>query len=182
MSCKAFDNPNKKHEWTLVPFRQKCQDCGILNPVGVPAWVRFWDHVDKDVPGGCWIFTGNTTHDGYGRFTLSYPDYKYDIYAHIYSYFLHRGKLPPPGYEFDHECRVRNCVNPEHLRFLTKAENVRRGVFKPICKRGHEQTPENRHVNPKTGRSRCRLCLNARRTERVVTSVADLSDGRGPTE
>jgi hypothetical protein len=33
----------------------------------------------------------------------------------------------PAGLHLDHLCRVRDCVNPEHLEPVTNAENLRRG-------------------------------------------------------
>ncbi len=32
----------------------------------------------------------------------------------------------PPGLQLDHLCRVRNCVNPDHVEPVTPAENIRR--------------------------------------------------------
>lgn len=33
----------------------------------------------------------------------------------------------PVGLDLDHLCRVRSCVNPDHLEPVTRAENLRRG-------------------------------------------------------
>lgn len=33
----------------------------------------------------------------------------------------------PEGYDVDHLCSVRNCVNPDHLEAVTRTENIQRG-------------------------------------------------------
>jgi hypothetical protein len=42
--------------------------------------------------------------------------------AHRLAYELARGPIPS-GYEVDHRCRVRCCVNPDHLAALPEAEH-----------------------------------------------------------
>lgn len=44
--------------------------------------------------------------------------------AHRFSYEAHKGPIPE-GLEIDHVCRNRSCVNPEHLRAVTRRENMR---------------------------------------------------------
>jgi hypothetical protein len=44
----------------------------------------------------------------------------------------------PAGLHIDHLCRVRNCINPEHLEAVTQAENNRRAAAtRTHCQRGH---------------------------------------------
>ena len=69
----------------------------------------------------CWIWNG-CVRNGYGLFR-----YKEKVIgAHRFSYELLRGPIPK-GLQLDHLCRVRNCVNPNHLEPVTQAENLRRG-------------------------------------------------------
>lgn len=49
------------------------------------------------------------------------------IYAHRLSYELFVGPIPD-GYELDHLCRNRGCVNPAHLEAVTHRVNVLRGL------------------------------------------------------
>lgn len=83
----------------------------------LPADDRFWSRVEK-TEAGCWIWRGNTSHDGYGRLSVDGQG----VYAHIYSWEIH-GNFRLPGLEIDHVCFTRNCVNPDHLRLTTHKQN-----------------------------------------------------------
>src|SRR6478735_7740709 len=67
------------------------------------------------------------------------------------------------GYEVDHVCRTRNCVNPLHLEAVPIAENRRRKIghvkLKSRCPRGHPYRGRNLYVNPRTGKRHCRECM-----------------------
>jgi hypothetical protein len=110
------------------------------------------------VTGYCWLWTG-TLSRGYGHVKL-HGEPKTTAHRAVYQYLV--GPIPD-GLVLDHLCRVRNCVNPDHLEPITVAENVRRGfgptalaARKTHCKRGHEFTPENTYMQSK-GRE-CRTC------------------------
>lgn len=55
-----------------------------------------------------------------------------DIHAHRYYFEQYRGLLPKEmdgeRAEPDHLCRVRCCINPEHIEVVTQTENIRRGL------------------------------------------------------
>ena len=101
---------------------------------------RFWAKVRKT--DTCWLWIAGVDKNGYGR--MHYVTNS--EYAHRISFWLHGGVIPE-GKHLDHVCCVRNCVNPEHLRPLTRAQNSSRatkGKFKPLCHRGHDMNdPEN---------------------------------------
>lgn len=84
---------------------------------------RFWPKVER-VEDGCWLWTASLTGDGYGRISLGGKFGPMGL-AHRVAYELLVGPIPE-GLELDHLCRVRRCVNPEHLEPVTHAENVRR--------------------------------------------------------
>src|SRR4051812_35361028 len=48
-------------------------------------------------------------------------------YAHRNAFQRSRGPIPD-GIQIDHLCRVRECVNPDHLDLVTQTENLRRGA------------------------------------------------------
>lgn len=123
---------------------------------------RFWDKVDKT--DTCWLWKGRIKKDGYGQFDLGGKS----IYAHRVAYELEVGDIPK-GLNLDHLCRVRNCVNPNHLEAVTFRENVLRGIGicahnarKTHCKQGHTFTIENTILRSWGGRE-CRTCKKANR-------------------
>lgn len=89
-----------------------------------PAAERFWSRVDVRDPVECWPWTGLKDRDGYGRFRVNAQQKAFGV--HRWAYMSLRGPIPE-GLVIDHLCRVRHCVNPDHLEAVTNAENVRRG-------------------------------------------------------
>ena len=123
------------------------------------------------VASGCWLWTGSIRSDGYGVTGIMGPP----RLAHRLVYELERGDIPP-GMVLDHLCRVRCCVNPDHLEVVTIAENTRRGMgaelarahqlAKTHCKRGHPLSGENLYIAPSSGQRACRACRLARKRAR----------------
>lgn len=122
---------------------------------------RFWDKVMPEPNSGCWLWTGALYFNGYGAFGIEGRKVRR---AHRLAYEALRGPIPE-GLHLDHKCRVRCCVNPDHLEPVTQAENNRRSAAvagnskKTNCPRGHPYSPENTDVL----RSGSRACLACRR-------------------
>lgn len=74
---------------------------------------------DRGYSTPCWTWQLFIHPNGYGA--------KGNTYAHIHMYKKIRGAIPP-GLQLDHLCRVRNCVNPDHLEPVTGAMNAQRGA------------------------------------------------------
>ena len=127
-----------------------------------PAAIRFWTKVKFTET--CWLWQGSIAKNrGYGTFRKAHL---VSVKAHRFAYEFCVGPIPE-GLQIDHLCRVRNCVNPDHLEAVSPRENMRRGVSpaanharKTHCIRGHEFTPENtRLYSRKRGLERvCRAC------------------------
>lgn len=71
---------------------------------------------------GCWLWLKQTVGKGYGRKWTGHPE---GIVAHVW-YFQAAGGEIPNGYQIDHLCRVKRCVNPAHLEAVSGTENRRR--------------------------------------------------------
>lgn len=141
---------------------------------------RFWEKVNKDAPipaarrdlGRCWMWTAGLSK-GYGQFIVMAGHRGRPILAHRMAWELLRGSVPD-GLELDHLCRVRACVNPDHLEPVTSEENIRRGMWGPVanarkthCAHGHEFTPENTYRPPRRPHVRqCRECMRLRGLKR----------------
>jgi hypothetical protein len=77
---------------------------------------------------GCWLWLGNVNkRSGYGTLGVGQRSRgeKCTVYAHRASYETYRGPIPERMH-IDHLCRVRCCVNPDHLEVVIQAENNRR--------------------------------------------------------
>lgn len=78
---------------------------------------RFAQYVRKT--STCWNWIGDKGPGGYGNFSINGREKK----SHRVSYEWNIGKIPP-GMEIDHRCHNRACVNPEHLRPVTRKQNM----------------------------------------------------------
>lgn len=122
---------------------------------------KLWDKINKS--STCWFWFGAIDKDGYGIWTSKKKTYR----VHRFMYELYNGKILS-GMVIDHLCRIRNCVNPEHLRAITNKENILCGVGitaqnsrKIVCNKGHDLSGKNLYVykNKKGGVDRhCLKC------------------------
>lgn len=128
---------------------------------------RFWAKVEKT--DECWLWTAGLDRDGYGSFRMNNRNWRVHRIA-----FEDTGQVIPEGLVIDHLCRVRNCVNPDHLEPVTNGENVLRGdtvtaknARKTVCDSGHDFTPENTgwqsSVTPKRYCKKCESDRNKKR-------------------
>lgn len=110
--------------------------------------------------GDHWLLSCNRNNKGYAVISVGGGVKKY---AHRVAYELYVGPIPE-GLVIDHECEIKWCCNPEHLRPMTNAGNIRRAYKQ--CKRGHDlNDPEVAYIN-RSGRRICRPCQNIRNARR----------------
>jgi hypothetical protein len=157
---------------TSDPARRPFSTRQIFGPRGRPGRPRgprlsLEERLEKfSIPEpntGCILWLGAVSRGprgGYGMMTYKRQARR----AHRIAYELYRGPIPP-GFELDHLCRVRSCINPRHLEPVTMRENVLRGASGPAenarkthCRMGHPYSGRNLFIR-KSGSRSCRSCL-----------------------
>lgn len=131
-------------------------------PVERSAENRFTDKI-RVSDEGCIEWVGGKTVGGYGVFSVrpGRSDPKKDM-AHRWAYEHFVGPIPD-GYDVDHLCRNRACVNPDHLEPVSRAENIRRAAAaKTHCPSGHPYDEKNTLMSPNSAHRRCRACTSER--------------------
>ena len=119
-----------------------------------------------------------------------------DFGAHRWYFERIHGPVAP-DMDIDHfVCSQRSCVNPAHLRAVTRRENILRSPIAAAainarlnsCRRGHPFTHENTRWDRDRGgkpHRRCKACererTKKRATHRAVTKSADPSGHSAPT-
>lgn len=128
-----------------------------MSRVALSASQKFEKFAVQGNDDECWEWNGYKNPGGYALIRFS----KYNIRAHRYAFETYIGPIPE-GLVLDHICRNRGCVNPHHVRPMTRVENMLIGTRsnqnkgKTHCIRGHEFTPENTIVS--NGKRGCRIC------------------------
>ena len=121
---------------------------------------RLMSKVEMLTECGCWIWMAALDPRGYAKFGFDRPGRGYGMeFAHRIAYELLKGPIPD-GLELDHLCRVRCCVNPDHMDPVTHRENIRRGKCwqreKTHCPKGHPYD----YVYPGGNHRTCLTCVN----------------------
>lgn len=140
-----------------------------------PSLKEYLEQIEK-LQEHCWLFAGYKLPTGYGIMRITLNDgTRHSRSPHRIMYEHHKGEIPY-RLDVDHLCRVRCCINPDHLEAVSRAENVHRGLrgllSNPdnVCKKGHKLTPENSVIRTQVSGSPGRYCktCHAERTRRKI--------------
>lgn len=113
------------------------------------------------MPTPCIIWTGALNSKGYPCFAVN----GVSQLAHRLAYEAAHGPIPP-GLTCDHLCRVKRCVNVDHIEVVTRSENAKRAAAqdRPTeCPKGHEYTPENTRIRRRSNGSTAMACKECQR-------------------
>lgn len=154
---------------------------------------RFLFYTETDTSGcsdwssrlsGCWHWLGALSENGYGIISLTGSGNRKSGRAHRYA-CRRSGLVIPDGFEVDHLCRVRPCVNPKHLEAVPQIVNNRRGTSASVsnakkthCPQGHPYDEENTKISS-SGSRLCRTCIrehNAKRYQGIRRRRGDAPD------
>lgn len=125
-----------------------------------PMLERFLSKFEVNPDTMCWEWTATLSQSGYPQIGL---EGRKTGYAHRLSHELFNGTIPS-GYQVDHLCFVKKCVNPDHLEAVTQQENCRRSALRfrwETCKNGHAMDSGSLYVNPR-GLRECGICKRVR--------------------
>lgn len=162
---------NRRESATLRPLK------GSAMTKTRPLKERFDDSWTPEPNTGCWLWLHRLDYKGHGRFKIAPIGFQ----AHRIAWTIYRGPIPD-GMVIDHVCRVRCCVNPDHLRVVTPRQNSLENNIGPSainarktrCKYGHPFDAANTQIIG--GRKRldgtkapvriCRTCNRTRQADR----------------
>ena len=116
---------------------------------------------------GCLEWTGGKDRSGYGAILVGGRQ----TGTHRLAWVLANGPIPS-GMYICHQCDNPACCDIDHLFLGTPSDNARdrerKGRSAPSwngskthCAKGHEFSPENTYIIPKSGWRECRTCKRA---------------------
>ncbi len=115
-SKKVYNGRMNIKSWASAAGTRRFWD-GPRPVLPIERWVCF---VHPEPNSGCWLWLGAVNPvSGYGTLGVNGKN----KYAHVFAYQHFKGPIPT-GREVDHVCRVRCCVNPDHLRVATRQQNL----------------------------------------------------------
>ena len=148
-SIDGCEKPSRTRGWCGMHYR-RWRAHG--DPLGGGTWYAtpeeaFLARTEPLLWSGCIVWTGVLNGRGYGKLSVNGRM----VYAHRYAWEREHGPIPA-GMFIDHRCYEPSCVNTDHLRIATPAQNTQsRSGAKPG--RG---LPRGVHSNGRRYRARVR--------------------------
>jgi hypothetical protein len=120
-----------------------------------------YEKQDRGYDTPCWVWQWSLGGGGYGQAMVG----RTLVRAHREFYEAVVGPIPP-GHDIHHRCRVRACINPDHLEPLSRKDH-RNGHAPEACRLGHPLVRVGVNL-------RCRVCdaANAREYRRRKREAA----------
>lgn len=121
---------------------------------------KFMDKVSIDPETGCMLWTGSMLPNGYGQ-----VGWRNRLWVAHRAFWVFSGKPDPKGFDLDHLCRNRACINPDHLEMVSRSENLRRGFIARGCVNGHPYREDDFSIVNRSDGSqelRCKVCHRER--------------------
>ena len=87
-----------------------------------PLADRLYEKTESDLNTGCVLWAGAINNKGYGLIMVSKG---YNRSTHRVAWELDNSSSVPNGLHVLHKCDTPACVNPNHLRLGSNADNVR---------------------------------------------------------
>jgi hypothetical protein len=91
--------------------------------LGMEFQDEFYSNINKpdNLFNDCTEWLGKINESGYGVLDRGQ-------FAHRISFLIHNGRIPD-GFEIDHLCRNKKCVNPHHLEAVSQTLNRQRRIY-----------------------------------------------------
>ena len=135
--------PRKKRGRHYVPVK------GAIGRPVEDIYERLKRYIVIDPINGCWLWTGKTDKDGYGRIAYNGGETSvHRLTAHLYR------ELPldsPLLVCHKDICPNKGCSNPDHTFDGTYSDNN----IRVLCNRGHDDW----YVNPTNEYRYCKTCI-----------------------
>lgn len=142
--------------------------------MSLPTLDQVQARIEVDPTTGCWLFAGPLDRHGYGRWVRDGHRLAHrTVYAALagdpgedLGHACHDSDPSCPGGD---GCAHRRCVNPEHLKPMSRADNSLAASLAQragVCRNGHKLDEVGWRQPPamlRRGARECRECRNARR-------------------
>jgi len=134
--------------WEYGDFRKLCGESKIYvwkGPITLDVLREYCveDKCSETVNTPCWIWQGSIDVRGYAVKGIENKRW----YLHRYVLIVLKNKSDPSTQEVsftvDHKCRVRNCINPDHLRWATRSEQRKNQNRPKIHAKKQSEPPRN---------------------------------------